>query len=506
MPKVIVTLRRCYSKLVFAKMLPLWRIFAGLLLLAICRGNKVYDYPLDDDYDYYGDSKDSHDDADYDTSEYTKEAALDGLQEAKILTQPKHLIVDSGTTIQLPCLVDKLPDQVQIMWKRPDAETNQILVIGKTIQDEDYKTRTEVEIKKDGSFLNIGVANVGDAGRYTCELAIPGIKQRSVTHTVSIRVPPEISQHSDSVVQTKKGRQVRLACKGTGHPEPTVKWTRVGKGKLPDGSSEKEGEELMISNVDRHDAGVYRCTADNGFTQQASKEIELKVMYTPEIQVQEVFVHTKTGKDVEIVCNVHGEPKPSVSWKKDGQPVKQDSRLKLTNIHSKHSLIISQVERSDFGEYSCHAASSTGSEQQHIEISGMAGPPEFKSEPAGGQADSYLLEWTVVSYTLVTAFKVEIREVGTTAWRESSAKPIEDGPYHYAGKEFLKELTYATRYEARVQARNDEGWSKTREHFYFATQGAEPPVKGVTAGSSAGLGGLATSCLLTIVLLVHALC
>ena len=44
-----------------------------------------------------------------------------------------------------------------------------------------------------------------------------------------------------------------------------------GKGRLPDGSVELEGEELMISNVDRHDAGVYRCTADNGFTQQAAK-------------------------------------------------------------------------------------------------------------------------------------------------------------------------------------------------------------------------------------------
>ena len=32
-------------------------------------------------------------------------------------------------------------EQVQIMWKRPDAETNQILVIGDNIQDADYKTR-----------------------------------------------------------------------------------------------------------------------------------------------------------------------------------------------------------------------------------------------------------------------------------------------------------------------------------------------------------------------------
>ena len=41
--------------------------------------------------------------------------------------------------------------------------------------------------------------------------------------------------------------------------------------KLPDGSLEKSGEELMISNVNRHDAGVYRCTANNGYTNPAQK-------------------------------------------------------------------------------------------------------------------------------------------------------------------------------------------------------------------------------------------
>ena len=104
--------------------------------------------------------------------------------------------------------------------------------------------------------------------------------------------------------------------------------------------------------------------------------------------------------------------------------------------------------------------------------SGAAGPAEYKCDPAGQEPDSYLLEWTVVSYTPITAFRIETREAGTTAWKESTSVPIEDGPYHYAGKLFLKQLSYATRYEAKVQARNDEGWSKTREIFNFATQGA----------------------------------
>ncbi len=38
-----------------------------------------------------------------------------------------------------------------------------------------------------------------------------------------------------------------------------------GKGSLPDGKSELEAEELLLTGVTRHHAGVYRCTASNGF-------------------------------------------------------------------------------------------------------------------------------------------------------------------------------------------------------------------------------------------------
>ena len=44
-----------------------------------------------------------------------------------------------------------------------------------------------------------------------------------------------------------------------------------GKGSLPDGKAELEAEELLLTSVSRHHAGVYRCTAFNGFGSGTSK-------------------------------------------------------------------------------------------------------------------------------------------------------------------------------------------------------------------------------------------
>lgn len=454
-------------------------VLASLLaLLQVSAGSKLPDYQYDTyEYGDYGDY-----DEDNQKEEKEMETAVDVVP--VIVSDPMNIVVDLGTTIRLPCMVDSLPKAIDVIWRRPDVEENSILVIGDLMQSQDYKTRANVEISQHGSILNIGVATIEDAGQYQCDLGIPGHEDASIKHSVSIRVPPTIISHSDTSIETEKGKQVLMECKGTGTPTPDVKWTKVGKGKMPDGSDEIVGEEFVIKNVNRHHAGVYRCTADNGFSKQASKDIELKVVYKPEIEVEEVFIHTKAGSEAELVCNVHGVPRPKVEWRKDGQPISENNKIKIRNVHTKHSLIINAVEKSDFGEYTCMATSEKGSASQTLEISGLAGSAEFKSSPAGRESTSYLLEWTVVSYSPVTAFRVETRVEGTTAWTESSATPIEDGPYHFAGKQFLKNLEEATRYEARVFARNEEGWNKAEQIFNFATRGAEPKSAEITDGSS----------------------
>jgi len=452
---------------------------SAFCLLGLTKGNEQKDYQWDDpiDYDY---------DDDYQDDNSTHQVEENEILEIPVITtKPLNIVTDVGTSFRLPCMMDNLPAGLSVIWRRPDTKTKDIITTGDTIINAEYKKRVEIEISNRGSILIVGAAKVEDAGEYECDLGVQKHKHpTSVTHTVSIRVAPSIISDSEAYIETEAGKDVVLECKGTGTPTPTVKWTKA-KGKMPDGRAEVLGEKLVISNVNRHHAGHYKCTAHNGFSKSASKEIEVRVMYKPEILVEEVFIHTRAGNKAELVCSVHGFPRPEVTWTKDGQPIVQKAqKIKIQNINHKHSLIVSSVAKSDFGLYACHATSDKGTASKTLEISGLAGPADFSSDPAGSDKKSYVLDWTVVSYTPVTSFRVDTRILGTTAWTEHTVTPNPDGAYHFKGKLFLKEIPEAERFEARVLSRNEEGWNKPNKMFNFATLGAEPKQEGVTGGST----------------------
>ncbi len=48
-----------------------------------------------------------------------------------------------------------------------------------------------------------------------------------MTALVTCRAPPSIHSSSKSQLEAEKGQDVKMYCRGTGSPKPTVKWTRV---------------------------------------------------------------------------------------------------------------------------------------------------------------------------------------------------------------------------------------------------------------------------------------
>jgi hypothetical protein len=66
-----------------------------------------------------------------------------------------------------------------------------------------------------------------------------------------------------------------------------------------------------------------------------SQDIDLRVLYKPEIEVEEVFIHTKAGNEVELVCTVHAMPHATVTWKKDSQPISPTDRIRMESRHSR---------------------------------------------------------------------------------------------------------------------------------------------------------------------------
>jgi len=404
----------------------------------------------------------------------------------KIVSDPVNLVVDNGMTIRLPCVVDKLPEGVQIIWSKMDSMSTTI-AIGTIVVDPEYRDRATVSVDERGSTLQIGIAQSEDAGKYKCSVAVRG-DQPQLKHDVRIRAPPSVDLSTPSLLEVKKGDDVTLSCRAAGKPTPTVRWSRVGK-MMPDGTADIASEVVTFSDVTRKHAGTYKCTASNGHGREASKLVEVVVEYSPEVEVTEMFVHSHVSPQqfgqskVELVCNVHAHPQPSVLWEKDGQQITNVDRIKYNNIGSRHTLIIDQVEQEDFGKYFCKATNNLGSQQKVIELSELAPAAKFKSQPEGRSETEFLLEWSILSYTPVKEFKLEVSELGYNSWRSYRVSPSKEGAYHWAGKQFLSDLSPATQYKARVTAENSAGWSQAGRDWYFASLGAQPHSDTVTASA-----------------------
>ncbi|XP_026879709.2 immunoglobulin superfamily member 21a isoform X1 [Electrophorus electricus] len=99
---------------------------------------------------------------------------------------------------------------------------------------------------------------------FSCEVKHPALSMPMQTE-VTLAAPkgPKLQM---SPARAKVGDTVRIIVQGFQNevfPEPLFTWTRVG-GRLLDGSSEREGEELLLERVPADlNGSMYRCTAQN---------------------------------------------------------------------------------------------------------------------------------------------------------------------------------------------------------------------------------------------------
>ena len=105
-------------------------------------------------------------------------------------------------------------------------------------------------------------------------------------------------------------------------------------------------------------------------------------------------------------------------------------------------------------------------------LSGHASPAHFESSPSGHSEDTFKLEWKSKSFTPIEEFLLEVSLSPSGSWTKYSIVPTKEGAFYFAGKQFLTELQPATKYKARVTAKNGEGWGQPGPVWNFATKGA----------------------------------
>ena len=72
---------------------------------------------------------------------------------------------------------------------------------------------------------------------------------------------------------------------------------------------------------------------------------------------------TKTeGNNVTLSCNADGNPIPTISWTKNGYPIDTSNNSRISFSVDKKQLTITNVNRTDSGEYQCVANNSLGND------------------------------------------------------------------------------------------------------------------------------------------------
>uniref|UniRef100_A0A336K364 CSON015512 protein n=1 Tax=Culicoides sonorensis TaxID=179676 RepID=A0A336K364_CULSO len=425
------------------------------------------------------------------------------------LTLGQKYSIALGSTVILPCKInetDKSSEYV-LAWIRNRA----VLIAGPTKVTSNPRVRLmPSQGYTSGYNLEIKDVRLTDAGEYICQMG--AIEPKEVIHTLEVLIPPKIDYVSHTRLDVPKGGPVRIECRASGNPKPKIIWTRKNN-MMPNGEANITGNILELQHANRHTAGHYRCMADNRVGQTDAREINVNVLYAPEIEVERSLIHTGVGYEAQLICIVHAEPQPHVIWYKDTTQLGTTEQHSQQNRGNKYSLIIRNVTYSDFGNYTCQGSNSLGRERGMLQLSGLPTVCYFDSPTIGRYKDQYNVSWTVTSYSAIREYRLFYRkqsplnamefhettnfnqivphvlthhERGIHDQWENVVIPeiFDDYGHHYSfasshhmpqstrhSRSFLiRNLQPATHYEVRVQARNDHGWNKLSNIFHFTTR------------------------------------
>ena len=149
-----------------------------------------------------------------------------------------------------------------------------------------------------------------------------------------------------------EGSDVTLpVCHVTGHPTPVVTWSK-SFGQLPQGRVQSNNTALKIFHVRKVDSDNYLCTAFN-LLGSALQRTHLVVVPLPKFTVKPPSVIMPfQGGILRLNCSATGDPKPAISWKRQG------AQLPVGRSHSSgDTLIIRDLKKDDTGNYTCVATS-----------------------------------------------------------------------------------------------------------------------------------------------------
>ncbi|XP_042314697.1 LOW QUALITY PROTEIN: striated muscle preferentially expressed protein kinase [Sceloporus undulatus] len=273
-----------------------------------------------------------------------------------------------------------------------------------------YGRRISAVEEEDGSFcLHIHMVECTDAGYYACK-AINEYGTKQCEAKLDIQVHPEtqslavLAPLQDVVVGA--GDAAIFECLVTGPPDVDVDWLWRGRLLQPallqckmhfDGRKCK----LLLTSVHEDDSGIYTCklsTAKDELT--CSAKLTVWPSHQPLFTRKLESVAVVEGRAARFDCKISGDPSPTTTWTRFGQPVQEGETARVYQDGGLHSLVLLHVSSEDEGQYGVTANNKHGQAECTAElyveeprpaassqISKLEKMPSIPEEPEQGESE-----------------------------------------------------------------------------------------------------------------------
>ncbi|XP_043928384.1 matrix-remodeling-associated protein 5 [Protopterus annectens] len=271
-----------------------------------------------------------------------------------------------GSTLQLNCTAAGDPGP-RIFWRLPSRK----------LVDSFYSFESRTKVYPNGTLVVVDITEK-DTGDYLC-VARNKMGDDFVVLKVNVMMKPAtIEQKDQASHKVMHGGDLKVDCIATGLPNPEISWA------LPDGTminsvmqSDDSGIRtrryvvfdngtLFFNDVGKKEEGDYTCYAENKIGKDEMK-VHVKVITEPPIIKNKSYsvLPLLHGDLAVLKCEAKGEPIPRIIWLSPTNKVISSSSEKY-RLNSDGTLLISKVQQSDDGNYTCIAQNINGEDKKVI--------------------------------------------------------------------------------------------------------------------------------------------
>ncbi|NXJ71175.1 OBSCN protein, partial [Rostratula benghalensis] len=305
---------------------------------------------------------------------------------------------------------------------------------------------------------------------------ICGIQQRI---SEPVWIPPDFEEElADCTAEL--GETVKLACKVTGAPKPSVSWYKDGKPvevdphhiiiEDPDGSC-----TLILDNLTGADSGQYMCFASSP-AGNASTLGKILVQVPPRFVNKVRNAYFVEGEDAQFTCTIEGAPRPQIRWYKDGVMLKDTNKYQ-TFSEPRSGIIVLVVKNpsnEDMGHYECELVNRLGSAKSGAELYHHSAAA-LTQERRGDQAitievteqETKVPKKTIIIEETITTVVKSPRQRGRVSPARSSSG---HSPSRSPRAEPTPEPVYVSKIRQPVHRYEQEAASKSAVPMLFVTE------------------------------------